>query len=124
MLLEHYVPGRNRTEIQFHDLRPEGLSIAAALGLIYENCSAHGLTMCRGLFAEGLQQGLPLIAFTYAERTPPLLHSVVVAGRDDTWVLIRDPAVGTYWERLEWFEGQRLVAPRVLQGTQAVWCVR
>ena len=117
--LDMLLPGRRSTIIESHDLRPRGVTPAAMVAFIYDNLSAAGLRISRGSVEEAIASGSRFIAIVDDG------HAVVVDGVRDIngvrHVIVRDPAIGSYLERLDWFLEQRVVRDPDNLGFPAIW---
>ena len=118
--LDMLLPGRRVTNIESHILLSRGLTPADMVAFLDDNFTAAGLRTMRGSVDDAIASGNRFIAIVDNR------HAVVVDGIRNVngvrYVVVPDPAVGSYLERSDWFVEQRIVRDPDALGFPAIWC--
>ena len=99
------LPNRHFTDISNYTLRSTGMHPTEMAIFFHDNFSAAGLRMIRGTVEQAIESGQRFIAIVHGGKT--MKHGVVVDGVEIVdnvkYLVVRDPGVGAYRERLDWF---------------------
>ncbi len=101
------LPDRTFTLVENHSLNAGGLSLGDTIAFLDDNLTYNGWNLRRGSLDDALKQPQSFIAIV--DRGHAVLVDDEVELDRHCYLKVRDPAVGGYLERRDWFEDQRLV---------------